>query len=107
MSGNHTPGEWRVTDQCDDWKTDEHLVVSDVQIDGETVSVQIAGVYEFDSQNPNAPRARSASANARLISASPNLLSSLSMLADAADSHIELCDEVEAARAAIAKATTP
>lgn len=44
-------------------------------------------------------------ANARLIAASPELLAALKMLTDAANSHIELCDEVEAARAAIAKAT--
>lgn len=46
-------------------------------------------------------------ANGRLIAAAPELLEALKALADAADSSIELCDEVEAARAAIAKATTP
>lgn len=52
-------------------------------------------------------RSHEAEANARLIAAAPELLVALKMLADAADSHIELCDEVEDARAAIAKATTP
>lgn len=92
MSAKHTPGPWLV---------DGNVIRGDAQING---SVSVACV--LDVAYPYGRWAgESAKANAKLISAAPDLLAALqSVLANSLDSQ-GLADAHKQARAAIAKAT--
>jgi len=106
MSAGHTPGPWQ---QRDD-QTPEGWVTIIGNIDGEYIDGKPECTYDVICvcEDEYGERLPNVSANARLIAASPDLLTALQMLvADFGDypASERPCLAFDKARAAIAKAT--
>lgn len=81
-----TAGEWRTDNKCDDYRSDDTLIVADDPDD--EIVVQIASIVTRNSQAPNAPSWKKAEANARFIASAPTLLTSAVSEIRAKDSEI-------------------
>jgi hypothetical protein len=105
VTGKSTPGPWLiagVTDRIDDGYGDGRFVYA---LDAESATNRFSACVQNDNHKASDEELR---ANARLIAAAPDLLEALkSLVGQWENGTLSWEDDMPAAKAAIAKATTP